>query len=150
MQVNDECAEITEKPGVCNAAEENVCAATAEKLQDLQAEYDKLHAAYTDLQKQNILEKISRETGCTDPAYLEFCASRQGVAVLDPAALRQFARELAAVSPGCFNARITPGSSAGSCLEKTPAAENRRAVPVGDRIGMIALSIDCAPDAVSR
>ena len=141
------CAENTVDPGMAAEKEYESCEA---KLQKLTEEYARLQQEYAGLQKQSILEKVSHETGCADPDYLEFCAVRQGIAVLDSDALRRFARELAVTSPGCFNARIIPGSSAGNSPETTSPAGNRREVSAGDRIGMIALSIDCAPDAVCR
>ena len=111
--------------------------------------YAELQEKYQKLQQQNILEKVCRECGCTDPAYLEFCAAREKVDAGNIDALRTFARELAAVSPGCFAARITPGSYTGnrhgSASVPHPAEEF-----TGDRIGLIALSIDSAPDAVCR
>ena len=121
-----------------------------ERVAELEKKYDDLLAQYNSLQKQNILESISRETGCTDPEYLEFCAIRRGIAIHDPDAMRNFARELSAVSPGCFHARITPGSNAGNAASRTPCAGNPQGGFTGDRIGLIALSIDSAPDAVCR
>ena len=121
-----------------------------DKTAELEKKYDDLLARYNSLQKQNILETVSRETGCTDPEYLEFCAIRRGISVHDPDALRNFARELSAVSPGCFQARIIPGSSAGTAARKTPCTGNMQGDFSGDRIGLIALSVDSAPDAVYR
>jgi len=121
----------------------------AVRLAELEKDYSCLQEKYLRLQKQSILEKISIETGCTDPAYLEFCAGRQGIDTGDPEALRGFARELSAHSPGCFNARITPGSSAGSSVISRPSAGQDEGF-YGDRIGAIARSISDAPEAVGR
>ena len=114
--------------------------------EDLESRYAELQKKYETLQRQNLLERVSNESGCTDPAYLEFCAVRQQINVDDPEALRKFARELAAVSPGCFAARIIPGSSAGSSVASSAASAGAEEFS-GDRIGRIALSINNAPDA---
>lgn len=132
-------------PGGESAAE----AESAGKLEQLQSAYEKLQQQYEELKQSSILEKVSSETGCTDPEYLHFRAARQGITLTDPEALRKFAGELAAVSPGCFRARITPGSSGGlpaASPAVSPAAEERNC----DRIGRIAFSIDHAPDAGNR
>ena len=113
---------------------------------DLANRYAQLQKKYENLQRQNLLERVSNETGCTDPEYLEFCAVRQQINIDDPETLRKFARELAAVSPGCFTARIIPGSSTGS-RKVSPAASAGAEEFSGDRISRIALSIDSAPDA---
>ena len=117
---------------------------------ELEKKYAELQEKYELLKKESLLDKISRETGCTDPEYLEFCARRQGIDSADSEKMRQFARELAAASPGCFNARITPGSSAACTAALPPASGVRAGEFSGDRISMIALCIDNAPDAVSR
>ena len=117
---------------------------------ELEKKYTELQEKYELLKKENLLDKVSRETGCTDPEYLDFCARRQGIDCTDTEKLRQFARELAARSPGCFSARITPGSSAACTAALTPASGVQTGEFSGDRISMIALCIDSAPDAVSR
>ena len=121
-----------------------------EKLQQLESAYAELQQQYDALKNRSILEKVSNETGCTDPDYLQFCASRQGIILNDPEALRQFAAQLASVSPGCFRARITPGSSAGTLPAPASSAVGTEEVASGDRISLIALSIGNAPDAVCR
>lgn len=120
-----------------------------EHEENLENRYAQLQKKYELLQRQNLLEKVSGETGCTDPEYLEFCALRRQINVDDPDALRKFARELAAVSPGCFTARITPGSNAGS-PQTSPAASAAAEEFSGDRISMIAMSVSNAPDVGCR
>lgn len=111
------------------------------------AELEKKYAA---LQRRSIVEKVCYETGCSDPEYLEFSASRQQVNLDDPDELRLFAREFSLRSPGCFHARITPGSSAGNGVKNDSSAAGAEENFTNDRIGFIALSIGSAPDAVSR
>ncbi|MBO5667972.1 MAG: hypothetical protein J6S43_02490 [Lentisphaeria bacterium] len=121
----------------------------AVRLAELEKDYGTLQEKYEQLHKQSILEKISMETGCTDPGYLEYRAGRQGIDLGDPAAVRAFARELSAHSPGCFRARITPGSSAGSSVTNPPSGGQDEGI-CGDRIGLIARCIGDAPEAVGR
>jgi hypothetical protein len=121
-----------------------------EKFRELEKAYGELQKQYDSLQKRNIVEKICTETGCTDPDYLEFCACRRGVDPGDPDALLHFARELAGSSPGCFRARIIPGSDAGNDCRNASVSAGKAEVLTGDRIGLIALSISSAPDAVCR
>lgn len=124
--------------------------AEKESVEQLKKDYALLQEKYHALQKQNTLEKICGEAGCTDPEYFEFCAKRAGIQPDDPETLRDFARELAAVSPGCFIARITPGSNAGNSHTTASAGKSSAEVPHGDRISMLAASISDAPDAVCR
>ncbi len=124
---------------------------TAEmRLAELENEYARLQQKYAALSQRNILEKVCFESGCTDPGYLQFCAERKGVNLEDAEALRHFAGELAVSSPGCFNARINPGSSAGVVKSSTSPSGIAEEALSGDRIALIALSIGNAPDAVGR
>ena len=109
-----------------------------------------LEKKYAVLQQRSIVEKVCYETGCSDPEYLEFSASRQGVNLNDPDELRHFAREFSLRSPGCFHARITPGSSAGNGVKNDSPVDGTGENFTQDRIGFIALSIDSAPDVVNR
>lgn len=118
-----------------------------EKLAELTRSYTELQQKYALLQQRSIVEKICFETGCADPDYLEFSASRKGVDLCNPDALRIFAREFSAVSPGCFHARITPGSSAGNVVKNDSSVCRTEENFTADRIGRIAFSIDSAPDA---
>ena len=144
MQVENNCAENAPVNFEAPAANEECT--REESTPDWEKEYAQLQQKYAELQQKSILEKVSYETGCTDPEYLEFCAVRQQINIDDPETLRKFARELAAVSPGCFTARIIPGSSTGS-RKVSPAASAGAEEFSGDRISRIALSIDSAPDA---
>ena len=122
----------------------------ADELAKLRREYADLQEKFGTLRRRRLLEQVCRETGCTDPDYLEFRAGRQAVDLEDAAALKDFAGRLAASAPGCFSARIIPGSSAGA----TAPAASADGVPAeafsGDRIGKIALSVSAAPDADRR
>lgn len=121
-----------------------------EKLAELTRNYTELQQKYALLQQRSIVEKICFETGCADPDYLEFSASRKGIDLCNPEALRTFARDFSIVSPGCFHARITPGSSAGNVVKNDSSVSRTEENFTADRIGRIALSIDCAPDAGIR
>lgn len=122
----------------------------ADELAKLRREYADLQGKFDTLRRRRLLEQVCRETGCTDPDYLEFRAGRQGVDIEDAAALKDFAGRLASSAPGCFSARIIPGSSAGSAPPDASAAGVPAEAFSGDRIGRIALSVSAAPDAERR
>ena len=124
--------------------------AAEEKLQQMEKEYALLLEKYELLQRRSIVEKICCESGCSDPEYLEFSAARRGVDLSNPDALREFVREFSANAPGCFHARITPGSSAGSVVKSDSPVSGAGERITLDRIGEIALSISGAPDASGR
>ena len=113
-------------------------------LDRLRREHDDLRRELDDLRRRARMEKLCAELHCTDPDYLEFRARQSRVDLDDPEAVRDFAVKLAAASPGCFQARIAPGSSAGTAPAAPAAGPGD--LP-GDRIGAIAASIVEAPDA---
>ncbi len=119
---------------------------SGEAMDKLQRERDSLFQELETLRKRNRMEKLCAQLHCTDPDYLEFCARRSNIDTGDDEAMRRFAGELAAVSPGCFTAHIVPGSSAGSSPDSPPGACGRETSPC-DRIGSIAVSISEAPEA---
>ena len=65
------------------------------RLEQLEKDYALLQEKYDILQKQNTLDKICSEIGCTDPGYFEFCVNRAGIQLADQEKVRHFARELA-------------------------------------------------------
>ena len=122
----------------------------AQRIAQLESQYAELQKKYALLQQRSAVEKICFESGCTDPDYLEYSAVKRGIDLGDTEALRIFAGEFSKLSPGCFHARITPGSSAGNVVKNDSSALRAEETLTADRIGLIALSIDNAPDAVSR
>ena len=82
------------------------------ELDVLKQEHSKLNTVHQELQRQYRIEKISEEIGCTDSGYFDFLARKNGIDLEDKNAVMEFASGLAKSSPGCFQARITPGSSA--------------------------------------
>ena len=122
----------------------------AQRIAQLESQYAELQKKYALLQQRSAVEKICFESGCTDPDYLEYSAVKRGIDLCDTEALRIFTGEFSKLSPGCFHARITPGSSAGNVVKNDSSAARAEETLTADRIGLIALSIDNAPDAVSR
>ena len=82
------------------------------ELDSLKQEHSRLSGIHQELQRQYRIEKISEEIGCTDSGYFDFLARKNGIDLEDKNAVMEFASGLAKSSPGCFQARITPGSSA--------------------------------------
>ena len=115
-------------------------------LHKLREERAALQGEVEGLRRRQVMEKLCAKLHCTDPDYLEYRIRQSSIDPGDEAAVRKFAEELAADSPGCFQAHIVPGSSAGTPPELPPGAGDAEALS-GDRIGMLAASIGEAPDA---
>ena len=99
---------------------------------------------HQELQRQYRIEKISEEIGCTDAGYFDFLARKNNIDLEDRDAVMEFASGLAKNSPGCFQARITPGSSAvlpENYRSEAPADANFTAP---DRISRIMDSLNSA------
>ena len=80
------------------------------ELDALKQEHSKLNLTYQELQRQHQIEKLSEEIGCTDAGYFDFLARKNNIDLNDREAVAAFASELSRTSPGCFHARITPGT----------------------------------------
>lgn len=143
-----------EEKNILEQQENSPCAqaepSEAEKIARLESDYADLQKKYALLQQRSAVEKICFESGCADPDYLEYSAVKRGIDLCDNEALRTFAEEFSKIAPGCFHARITPGSSACNAVKHDSSANHAEETRTADRIGLIALSIDNAPDAVSR
>lgn len=81
------------------------------ELDSLKMEHDKLNGVHKELQRQYRIEKFAEEFGCTDAGYFDFLTRKNNIDLDNREAVAEFAQELAKSSPGCFQARITPGSS---------------------------------------
>lgn len=79
------------------------------ELQNIKAEFSALQERHLELQRSCRIEKIAGETGCTDPGYFDYLARKHDIDLDDREAVMKFASEVAENSPGCFQARITPG-----------------------------------------
>lgn len=117
-----------------------------ENLDRLRREHAAIKEELTGLRRRAALEKLCAELHCTDPDYLEYRARREQVDMNDPEAVRRFAAGLEKTSPGCFQAHIVPGSSAGTPADDPGTSGGEGNFP-GDRIGELAASIGDAPDA---
>ena len=114
------------------------------ELDSLRQEHSRLSGIHQELQRQYRIEKISEEIGCTDSGYFDFLARKNNIDLDDREAVMEFVSELAETSPGCFQARITPGSSS-PCPEKnSQKVAGYSPVPNPDRIGRIMDSLNSA------
>ena len=127
---------------------ENEKLSHSERLQKeldlLKQEHSRLNATHQELQRQYRIEKISAEIGCTDAGYFDFLARKNNIDLEARDAVMEFASGLAKNSPGCFQARITPGSSAvlpENYRSEAPADANFTAP---DRISRIMDSLNSA------
>lgn len=113
---------------------------TGKELQELQLEYSALQERHTELQRSCQIEKIAAETGCTDPGYFDYLARKHDLDLTDSEAVSKFASDIARISPGCFQARITPGAA-----RTLPAsAPGESSGNNHDRIGRIIDSLNSA------
>lgn len=115
------------------------------ELDSLKMEHDKLNGVHKELQRQYRIEKFAEEFGCTDAGYFDFLTRKNNIDLDNREAVAEFAHKLAASSPGCFQARINPGSC-------TPFPERGQALNSGsdmadihiDRIGRIMEKLNSA------
>lgn len=114
------------------------------ELDILKQEHSKLNTVHQELQRQYRIEKISEEIGCTDAGYFDFLARKNGIDLEDSNAVMEFASNLAKSSPGCFQARITPGSSAVLPENHRSEAAEFAGVSAPDRISRIMDSLNSA------
>ena len=103
------------------------------ELDSLKMEHDKLNGIHRELQRQYRIEKFADEFGCTDAGYFDFLTRKNNIDLDNREAVAEFARELAKNSPGCFQARITPGSC-------TPFSE--KGLPANPRNDMADIHVD--------
>lgn len=101
---------------------ENEKLSHAEKLQkeldSLRSQHSTLENEHRELKRRCRIEKLTGELGCTDADYFDFLARKAELDLDDSVAVKEFSSKLAKTSPGCFRARINPGST-------TPATGNR-------------------------
>ncbi|MBQ9088872.1 MAG: hypothetical protein IJY46_08875 [Lentisphaeria bacterium] len=100
---------------------ENEKLSHSEKLQkeldSLRSAHSTLETEHQELKRRCRIEKLTGEIGCSDADYFDFLARRANLDLDDSAAVREFSAKLSETSPGCFRARITPGSSAGTAQD---------------------------------
>ena len=118
---------------------------SGKKVSELQQQNHALQQELHSIRHHRRMEQLCNQLHCTDPAYLEFCARKNGIDLNDDDAVRTFAAELAISSPGCFQANIVPGSNAGNT--SAPVPETGGTAVVCDRISAIVESISEAPAA---
>ena len=116
------------------------------ELSDTRNKVAELENAHNELCRRQQIEKISAEIGCTDPDYLDYRASRAGLDLNDTEAVKNFADEISRNSPGCFRARIAPGSSAGT-VHATEQKDHTVSTGTNfDRIGYITEQLRDVPE----
>ena len=114
------------------------------ELDSLRQEHSRLSGIHQELQRQYRIEKISEEIGCTDSGYFDFLARKNNIDLDDREAVMEFVSELAETSPGCFQARITPGSSSTFPEKNLPEHAVYSSALNPDRIGRIMDSLNSA------
>lgn len=116
--------------------------------QDLAAalsERDTLRAECGALIRRERISAIAAETGCVEPEYLDFLASRRNVALDDPEAVKSFIEEVEHTNPHCFRSRLHSGAGGAAAADVERAAGMGTIIP--DRIGEIVSALGGAPEA---
>lgn len=118
------------------------------ELDSLKSIHSALENEHQELQRKHRIEKIAENGGCIDPEYLDFRARRAGIDLENNSQVELFMEEVSRTSPGCFRARIHPGSSAG--FDDTASRSENAASGCGpgssDRIGRIVETLGNVPD----
>ena len=118
--------------------------ALQQDLAAAESERDALRAECGALIRRERINSIAAASGCTEPEYLDFLASRRGVALDDPEAVKSFLAEVEEANPHCFRSRLRSGSGGVTAAE--PAAPTARGT-YPDRIDEIVSALGGAPEA---
>ena len=107
------------------------------------SEKDELLKKHKSLERAARISQLAAESGCEDPDYLDFLASKEKVDLQDKGAVSEFISRTLQKRPNFFRTSLQPGSGTG-----TPLREMQHALPepCGDRISKIVSSLDSAPE----
>ena len=119
--------------------------ALEQDLAAAESERDALRAECGALIRRERINSIAAASGCTEPAYLDFLASRREVALDDAEAVKAFVAEVERDNPHCFRSRLRAGS--GGSPADGDGAPARPAAGPPDRIGEIVSALGAAPEA---
>lgn len=143
-QEEAESAKLTETEKLTKRAEkaEADLAKKTKELADAEAAHSATKAEFGRLQRSTRIAKLAAESGCTDPDYLDFMATKKGVDLDKEDAVKPFLDELKSSSPASFKAEIKPGTG------DPPPADTKTGDPdPRDRIGGIAKLVAEAPES---
>ena len=143
-QEEAELAKLTETEKLTKRAEkaEADLAKATKALADAEAAHNATKAEFGKLQRSNRIAKLAAESGCTDPDYLDFMASKGGIDLDKDESVKPFLEELKTKSPASFKATLKPGAG-----DPPPAQPQNNPTPdPRDRIGNLMKSIADAPE----
>jgi len=143
-QEEAEAAKLSENEKLQKRAEkaEADLAKAKKDLADAEAAHNATRAELGRLQRSNRIAKLAAESGCTDPDYLDFMATKGNVDLDKEEAVKPFIDELKTKSPASFKATLKPGAG-----DPPPAqGQNPPSPDPRDRIGNLMKSIADAPE----
>ena len=142
-QEEAETAKLTENEKLTKRAEkaEADLAKANKALAEAEAAHSAAKAEFGKLQRSTRIARLAAESGCTDPDYLDFMATRGGIDLDKEDAVKPFLEELKKKSPASFKADLKPGAG------DPPPADTKTGDPdPRDRIGGIAKLVAEAPE----
>jgi len=118
--------------------------ALQQDLAAAQSECDRLRTECGALIRRERINSIAAASGCTEPEYLDFLASRRNIALDDPEAVKSFLAEAEENSPHCFRSRLRSGSG-GAAPAASVEGSDAAGPSAPDRIGEIISALGGAP-----
>ena len=107
------------------------------------SEKDELLKKHETLERAARISQLAAESGCEDPDYLDFLASKEKVDLHDNGAVSEFISRTLQKRPNFFRTPLQPGTGNGSRFR------DARPLPPGtggDRISKIVSSLDSVPE----
>ena len=143
-QEEAEAAKLSESEKLVKRAEkaEADLAKATKALADAETAHNATRAELGTLRRNNRIAKLAAESGCVDPDYLDFMATKGNIDLDKDDAVKSFLDDLKTKSPGSFKAPIKPGAG-----DPPPAQpQNDQKPDPRDRIGNLMKSISEAPE----
>lgn len=140
-QEEAESAKLSETEKLTKRAEkaEADLAKKTKELADAEAAHNATKAEFGRLQRSNRIAKLAAESGCTDPDYLDFMATKGGIDLDKDDAVKPFLEELKTKSPASFKATLKPGTG-----DPKPEPPKQESDPT-DRISRLTSRVAEAP-----
>ena len=107
------------------------------------SEKEELLEKHKSLERAARISQLAAESGCEDPDYLDFLASKEKVDLQDNGAVSEFISRTLQNRPNFFRTSLHPGSGTGAQFNEL---QHTRPEPGSDRISRIVSSLDSAPE----
>ena len=113
-----------------------------QEKENVTRERDQLKSEHISLKRGQQLRDIARRFNCSDPDFLDFLASRNGLDLENSDAVAAFVADMQKSSPHCFYSSVKSGGGSVSTVSECGTPD----IPEHDRIGRIAASLAGAPE----